>query len=327
MKTHPFVGYRELFLLKTRNTFAILFPLVICTCVMEKTFGQDPGLPATNLGLTNMLDAVPPGPGLFYMNHMQVYKTTSMRDARGSTLLTDLKVNSLLVMHQLAFISKTKVLGGNLGFTALLPIVKISATNSTGSVPSVNPGVFGDFIMGPVIQWFDKKLLNKALFHRAEIDFVFPTGSYSSNDAINPSAHLFTISAHYTFTYFLTKKFSVSARNHINYNTKILDSEIRPGIFASMNYSIEHTIYKALRAEIAGYYLKQLTQDSFKGDSRYYQTTYGITDTREQVFAYGLGLNYITPTGLFMEAKVFFETAAKNRSEGTRPTLRLVYKF
>ena len=74
---------------------------------------------------------------------------------------------------------------------------------------------------------------------------------------------------------------------------------------------------------VAGYYLKQLEEDALDGNHSYFQTKYNLATTREQVLGLGPSLSAVTGGGLFIEAKIFFETAGVNRSVGTRPTLRL----
>ncbi|MBE9461340.1 transporter [Dyadobacter subterraneus] len=284
---------------------------------------QDPVLPATNLGLTNMLDGAAPPPGFYYQNYTQVYKANGFYDSNGKKTSGDLNVNYLLSLHQFIYLSKIPVLHGNLEFTVILPLVKLSATGTMAKLPGVNPVVLGDVTVGGGIQWSDKKLFNKGFWSRAEIDLTIPSGSGKKEFNINPSAQLYTLSAYYAFTFFLNKKFSVSSRNIINYNFNKSRANDRPGAFYNVNYSAEYTLVKTLRAEVAGYYLKQFRQDSFNGNSHYYQEKMGVADTREQIFAVGPGLSYQTSSGVFLEAKVFFETAAKNRFEGVKPSFRI----
>jgi hypothetical protein len=218
------------------------------------------------------------------------------------------------------------VAGGNLGFTVLIPVVRLSA-NGPGPAPTVNPNALGDLIAGPFIQWFNKQIFNMKLSHRFELDLVSPVGAYQSSYMVNPGSHLFTITPHYTFTIFPTKNFSVSMRHHLNYFFDQIGTQAKPGMSYNFNYSLEYTLVSSLRAELAGYYLKQLVQDSNNGDYHYYQDNFNILDTREQVFAYGPGFSYVTPTGMFLELKGMWETAAINRSEGFRTTLVLSYKL
>ena len=292
-----------------------------------KVKAQDPSLPAANLGLANIADGVTPGPGFYYANFTQLYQANSFRDGQGNKVPTNLKVNSYFTVHQVVFLSKIKVFDGLLGFTAFLPIVRISATNPDGPTPSINSGALGDIIVAPAIVWENKKLFNHPYFHRAELDFFLPTGSYNATDAINPSARHYTFSAHYSFTYFFNKELSFSSRNHINYNTTIIGTDTRPGMFYNVNFSLEQTIYKTFRGEVCGYYLTQLNQDSNNGDSRYYQDVDGIINTKERVLGIGPGLAYLANQHLILEGKVFFETAVRNREQGTRPALQLSYKF
>jgi hypothetical protein len=309
---------------KAKITLVVLMMLKV---FISSAAAQDPSLPAANLGLANIDDGVTPGPGIYYSNFTQIYQAHSFKDGQGHTVPTALKVNSYFTVHQFIYLTKLNVFGGNLGFTAFLPIVRLSATNPDGAVPPVNNGCLGDIIVAPAIVWANKKLFDRPLFHRVELDFFLPTGSYNANIPINPGAHHYTISAHYTFTYFVTDGFSISARNHINYNTKIIGTDVRPGMFYNVNYSLEQTIYKGFRAEVCGYYLKQLNQDSNNGNSHYYQDEYGIVNTKEQVLGIGPGLSYLANQRLVLEAKVFFETAVQNREQGIRPAMQLAYKF
>jgi len=49
-------------------------------------------------------------------------------------------------MNQLIYLSSVRVMNGNLGFTVLIPLVQINASNFSEPSPTVNPGVLGDII-------------------------------------------------------------------------------------------------------------------------------------------------------------------------------------
>jgi hypothetical protein len=309
------------------NIFKAFFAIPISLFLYcGQVIAQDPKLPPTNLGLSNMQDGNPPGTGWYFQQYVQNYQTLTNRGP-GGTNAGGAKINSLLTLSQLAFISNMKVAGGNFGFTILVPVVRLSASNYTGLPPTINPNPMGDIITGPFIQWFNKKLFNMRFSHRLEVDLVSPVGAYESSYMVNPGSHLFTIVPHYTFTIFPTDKFSISMRHHLNYYFDEIGTQAKPGISYNFNYSLEYALNSSLRAEIAGYYLKQLVQDSNNGDYHYYQDNFDIADTREQVFAFGPGLGYVTPSGLFIEIKGMREIDARNRSDGFRSTLVLSYKL
>jgi hypothetical protein len=233
----------------------------------------------------------------------------------------------MLSLSQLIYISKTKVAGGNLGWTVLIPLVGITAYGPAKTPIAVNPNPMGDIITGPFIQWFNRKLAGMPLDHRFELDVVIPAGAWNSGYTINPSAHFYSINPHYTFTLSPAKRFSISSRQMLTYNFDEIGTNVKAGAFYNANYSLEYEVAPRFRAEIAGYYLKQFEQDSKGGNSNFYQDTFGLTDTRERVLAVGPGLGYVTPTGLFIEVKNMWETAAQNRMQGYRATLVLAYKL
>jgi hypothetical protein len=287
---------------------------------------QDPKLPATNLGLSNLRDGSPPGTGWFFQEYVQSYTPHKNVGPRGETTGGD-KISSLLSMNQIIYVSGAKIADGNFGFTVLLPIAKITASNLSGKGPSINPGVLGDIITGPFIQWFDKRLFNMKIDHRFEFDVISPIGSYNEKYNINPSSHLFSLTPNYIFTIYPTERFSLSMRHIFNYNFKQIGKVSRPGMSYNFNYSLEYLLTKSLNIEIAGYYLTQLEQDSYMGSADYFQNLYQLADTRERVFAYGPGIGYVTPTGLAFELKTMWEGAVRNRSQGLRSTLVMAYRL
>jgi len=290
-------------------------------------YAQAPALPPTNLGLSDVYDGVAGEPGFVYQGYTQLYQTNHLYNANGDKTASSLKVNSLLSLQQLIYLSPVKVLAGNLGFTVLVPIVKITATNISGPAPSVNPDVLGDIVAGTAIQWNDKKLFGKSFWHRLEADVTIPVGSYNSNYAINASSHLWALSVYHAFTIFLNKNVTISARNQFNYNFQIIDEPAKPGAYYNGNYSIAVSLLKNLRIEAVAYYLTQIIEDSYDGDHNYYQNRYQIPTTKQRVFGFGPGLAYFLPGGILFEGKVFFETDAKNITQGIRPTFRIAIPF
>jgi hypothetical protein len=310
-----------------KNLFISFFSALIICLSSQNGRAQDPHLPPTNLGITNMQDGNAPGTGWYYMQYVQAYQAKTTKDGNGNVIADAPTISSILAMQQVVFISKSNFLGGNLGFTVIVPLVKISAVNSGGPTPSVNPNPFGDIVAGPLVQWFHRKLFGMDFSHRLEVDLGIPTGAYQSGYDINPGSHLYRVFPHYTFTLSPMKKLSFSMRHHLNYYFDEIGTKAKPGITYNFNYSAEYEIVHLLTVEIAGYYLSQLAQDSYNGDSHYYQQNYGIANTKERVFAYGPGIGYVSPAGLFIELKGMQETAVTNRTQGFRTTLVLAYKL
>jgi hypothetical protein len=300
-----------------------LLLFILITAFSTEVRAQDPVLPSTDLGLADVYDGFGK-PGLYLQEYAQIFQTRGFYDQSGKRSPSDLKINSFLLMNQLLYVSKVKVLEGNLGFTVLVPVVQINVSSPGGTVPTTNPGVVGDPIAGAAVEWSNKKLFGKTFFHRLEFDVSVPIGNYGNRYIINPSAHLWNYEAYYAFTIVLNKTISVSTRTQLNYNEHIIGTEDKPGAFYNGNYSVEFSVAPALKVEAVSYYLTQFNQDKHNGSSQYYQDQFGIYNTKERVLAVGPGIAYFIPNGVLLEAKVFFETDVQNRFAGTRPTLHMV---
>ena len=302
---------------------SMVFALTVFLFKGQSAFGQDPALPPTNLGMANVYDGIAGKPGLLYQGYVQVFDTKHVMNEAGAKVPSAVKVNSVLAMNQLIWLTPVKVAGGNLAFTVLMPVVQINSSNLTGLAPTVNPGVLGDIVEGTAIQWSDKKFLGLSFSHRIELDVTLPVGSYDNRYDINTSSHLYAFGLYHAFTLFLNDKISISSRNEFNYNSHVIGQEAKPGSFYNGNYSVDYSILKSLKLEAAAYYLTQFNEDSYGGNSHYYFDQYGIANTKERVLGIGPGLAYFAPNGVLIEAKMFFETQARNRLDGDRPTLRI----
>ncbi|HEX9206467.1 MAG TPA: transporter [Candidatus Deferrimicrobiaceae bacterium] len=288
--------------------------------------------PPLNLGLTDILDGGPPGPGTYFTEYIQAYGSNHFKDSNGNNIPGSPEVANVLSMNQVVQVYKHKVLGGHLGATVLLPLVAISGSGTVGSPGppvSTNPGAWGDLIVGPFLQWFDTKLLGRPFIHRLELDVVMPTGQYDSQYLINPGSNIWTFEPYYAFTWFLTDKLSTSWRLMYDFNTKNDDpfdgfkalgvSDITPGQVFHFNYSLEYQFLKNFWGSAAGYYLVQTTDDKFNGQT--------VNDSKEQVFAIGPAVFWAVSPNFSMGLKTAWETAVENRPEGNRTTFRLTYKF
>jgi hypothetical protein len=302
----------------------VVFISAVAFCL--HVVAQDPKLPAANLGLSNMQDGRPPGEGFYFQQFVQTYAADISFDAASGPMTQRGRISSLLSVSQLIYISQQKFAGGNVGWTLLIPLVKISAYDNGGKPSRANPESLGDLVTGPFIQWFDRRIAGLNLNSRLELDVVLPSGGWQSQYVINPGAHSYAVSPHYTFT-LSAKQWSLSTRQYLTYNFDQIGTDIKAGAFYNANYSLEYELLPRFRAEMAGYYLRQFAQDSKGGNVHFYQNEYGLSDTRERVFAIGPGLGYVTATGLFIEIKNMWEVTATNRTQGCRATLVLAYKL
>jgi len=284
--------------------------------------------PPLNLGLTDILDGGPPGPGTYFTEYIQAYGSNHFKDGNGNDIPGSPEVANVLSMNQLVHVYQHKLLGAHIGADVLLPVVAISGSGTFGppapgnppvNTVTTNPAVLGDLIVGPFLQWFDTKLLGRPFIHRFELDFVLPTGQYDKKYVINPGSNIWTIEPHYAFTWFLTDKFSTSWRLMYDFSTENSDTDVQPGQVFHFNYSFEYQCFKNFWASAAGYYLVQTTDDEINGQS--------ASDSKEQVFAVGPAVFWVVSPNFSMGLKTAWEMSTENRPEGNRTTFRMTYKF
>ncbi len=296
-----------------RKKCLILFLSIVITLPAAIGFGYQ--LPPLNFGLTNVLDQ-PPGPGLYLFEYIQAYEASTFTNGNGDEIFPGEKLDLLLAFNQLIWVSKHQIVGGFFGLDFIEPVVTI---NTNGAFLTSNPNHFGDPVIGPFIQWFNHKLFGMPYLHRFELDVTVPAGSYSKSFTLNPGSNIWTIEPYYAFTLFFTPKLSTSWRLHYTYNGENDDTKVKPGQAFHFNYSLEYEVVKDLRLAIAGYYLKQFSESEKNGAT--------IPDSEEQVFAVGPAIFWSPPGKLVIGLKTAFETSAENRPEGTRTTLRFIWKF
>ena len=298
-----------------------------CLFGVNSVFGQDPRLPSVNLGLTNMQAGNSRPPGWYYAQYVQVYQPGKVMNSAGNELQGAPLLSSLVTLQQVVYISNKKLASGNLVFTLLLPVSKTSVQNSGNSLPNINPNPFGDLVAGAFIQWYDKHFFGLPLAHRFGVNAGFPTGGYQSRYDVNPGAHRYRLIPNYQLTLTPVKQVALSIKNNFYYSFEEIGSANRLAIAYNLNYALEFPIADRLVLEAVGYYLTQLGQDSYNGDTKYYLDHYGISDTRERVFGYGPGIGYRAKGGMTLEIKGFWEEGAKNRPEGFRGSLVMSYRL
>src|SRR5512143_1687665 len=312
--------------MRVRKNCSAIVGLVAILCASSAlAFNQPP----MNLGLTDVLDGALPGPGTYFTEYIQAYQSDEFKDQNGNNVPGDPKVANVLAMNQFVHVYKHKILGGHIGADVLLPVVAISTSGTFGAPgPDVtsNPAWLGDLTAGPFLQWFDTKLLGRPFFQRVELDLSLPTGQYDKAYMINPGSNHWVIEPYYAFSWFLTPEFSTSWRIHYTYNTKNDEpfgpptvTSVKPGQAFHFNCSFEYEFVKNLRGAVAGYYLKQLTEDETNGVKG--------TGSKEQVFAIGPAVSWAASPNFFLGLKTAFESNVENRPQGNRTTFRLTYKF
>ncbi|MFZ2448149.1 MAG: transporter [Syntrophobacteraceae bacterium] len=290
--------------------------------------------PGVNLGFTSFLDGGPPaGPGFYFTQYLQYYHSDRLNNANGNRLLppaADENLDAWVSLSQFIYQSNTEILlGGKWGLDLIIPVVSIDLDHRLPIPLEDNGAGLGDIVVGPFLQWDPIMGANGPIFmHRFEFQVLFPTGKYDSDRELNPGSNFFSIDPYWAATVFITPKWTASTRIHYLWNAENDDPnrgflgahDTQAGQAVHLNFATDYELWeKRLRAGLNGYYLKQVTDDQRNGTD--------LPDTKEQVLGIGPGMvfHYSKDTHFFLN--LYFETAAENRSEGVRLTMRWVQHF
>jgi hypothetical protein len=270
-------------------------------------------LPPVNLGGSSFMDAIG-GPGLLVRRAVEVYEAQRFVGANGAELPGSNSVFAFTSITHLAYVAHFKVLGGYWGGEVLVPVVYASLTTPAGSGSTV--GV-GDITFSPVVwQAPATTVLGRPFFQFVDLEVVAPTGEYESSALVTAGSNVWSFNPFYDFTWLLTDRLETSWRLHYLWNSTNKSpgpgyeaTGIQPGQAVHFNGAASFAIAPWLRAGVAGYFLRQIT------DSR--ATGVAVPGSLEQVAAIGPGL-LASARQIQFVLNGYAEFAAENRSEGLR---------
>jgi hypothetical protein len=313
-----------------KPSFYILAAIILSS-VGNNVYAYD--LPSVNLGFTTFLDAAPPaGKGFYFSQYVRHYTADRFKDANGKTIgLPGAQVDVTVSLTQGIFLSDQELLGGNLGFNFILPVVGPNLSYDVkGPFPQAGNAGIGDIVLGPFIQWSPIMGAEGPIFsHRLELQFIVPTGEYDRNKEINSGSNFWSFNPYWTGTYFFNPNLTASVRAHYLWNGKNTDPnrgfvalggrDTRAGQAFHTNFAMEYAVLPQLRVGFNGYFLKQITDTEMNGVN--------IKDRREQVLGLGVGGMYSFSEDNHLLFNFYEECLVKNRTQGQSFTLRWVHHF
>lgn len=245
-------------------------------------------------------------------------------------------------LPRLTYLSTTRLLGGNIGFTAMLPLVNRQArftatpvglpanltaalaptiSTSVGNLLNGNETGIGDLEVSPLIHWEigDHQALNIAP------TVVLPTGKYDVTRRVNPgfgNFYTFRPSIQYSF---IGDGWDFGVRTVFSFNTRNKDNGYRSGNMFNVDWQLMNFISDDIRVGVQGYFVRQLSKDTRdlggfsstdiaqKGLNR----TEIINGNKSSVTALGPALGWVVNGGeMLIEGKYLQEFGARNRTEG-----------
>lgn len=270
--------------------------------------------------------------------------------------LRNVRVDGYALLPRITYVSSKQVLGANLGFTAMLPLIKRqtslgtdttlssanlatitsaltpvvgptgAATASAGTANAINSRVGNDLAAKTGSNSGIGDLEVSPVLHWEIGDHqavtlaptvILPTGEYNKSKAVNPGFGKF-----YTFRPsiqygFIGDGWDVGARAVLSFNTRNKDTKYRSGNMLNIDFEAMKFVSEDVRVGLQGYVVRQLSDDSSEVAAD--QAVIDATDgNKMRVYALGPAVAWLKNGGeMLIEGKVLKEFSARNRTEGT----------
>jgi hypothetical protein len=155
-------------------------------------------------------------------------------------------------------------------------------------------------------------------FHLAAgIDFIFPTGKFDKDEAINPGAGYWSIEPVVGLTYLSDEGYEASVKLMYNIKSENDDTNTLSGDEFHMDYTLaKHDGPWAYG--VGGYYVQQIQNDEENGEA--------LENSKRRNLAIGPQIKY-NYKNMSFSGKYQIETVSRNTFEGNRVNLKFIYAF
>lgn len=260
--------------------------------------------------------ALPP-PGFHMLNYTLYYNAHVMKGEDGGEVdsppFTGFNTSVLAQVIRPMYVSDTKILGGNLLWHAVVPILD---KRQSSDFFRDSEGGLGDIYLNPAtLAW------HKPPFHwAAGLDIIAPTGEYDEDQLTNVGNNHWTLEPVFAASYLGKSGFCASTKLMYDYHTENDDIDYQEGQQFHLDYNLGYRFGSrgAWKAGLCGYWLTSLEDDTLNGDT--------LHGSGERVCAAGPTIQYGIK-GLSVALKAQQEFEAENRPEGTSYWLKVIYSF
>ncbi|HEX5310279.1 SphA family protein [Aquabacterium sp.] len=264
-------------------------------------------------------------PGWYWQTAMVSYKADDKPDSAGRSVneqfngAVTFNAATTAFLNRLTFVSTERVLGGNLGFTAMLPIGQRKAdVKFNGTKLASRSGQFtgiGDLEFGPLVHWEigDHQAANFVP------TLILPTGEYDASRVTNLGyGNFFTFRPSFQYA-FIGDGWDVGGRAVLSFNTRNKATGYYSGNMFNVDWQAMKFVTEDVRVGLQGYFVRQINKDTCKAaDAQDVSCGAALTvSNKTSVNAVGPAVAWLKNGGEFLlEGKFLKEFDAKNRTEG-----------
>lgn len=275
-------------------------------------------------GTTGLNSGIQAPEGITYANLFIWYPSTKFKNQNGDTSALNFDLDLLADLNLVAYTTKAKFLGANVGMAVAVPIV-----NTPISLPNLGAGVsptgIADIYFEPInLGWKGKRADTKLAY-----GFIAPTGKFDSVGTDTTTTDFWGHQITLASTIYLekTKLTQFSFSTNWEFHHKKRHEDVKVGNNMTLEAGVGKIFVKnggkqLLQFGGVGYAEFQLTNDSGSG------VPVLTADNKDRVFAIGPEFGVILPTKkLSFMVRVLPEFGARNRTQGVTVAVGLVKSF
>ena len=282
------------------------------TVTVTPSFATENGGSTWPLGLENFVAAALPPPGIYGMVFGNYYHADRLKDGGGITIPVAFDVKAAVVAPRFVWVSGEKVLGGQLAFHAVAPLVdlKLSVAGT-----SQNKSGLGDITVGPVLGYH----FSPALHSVVALDFTMPTGGFGKTELANIGRNYLTIRPVFAMSYIDPTGFNGDFVAVYNNNFKNKDTDYQSGDEVNVDYSLGWGLGNGFVLGVGGHWYRQIDDDTQGG------AQVGPDGNRGRSFSVGPSIKYDSGKGWFVTAKWQQESGVRNKAAGNAVWIKAVF--
>lgn len=298
----------------TRNHGGLLAPLFLLALAgLSGTAAATEGGGSTYPGTENFLVGAAPPPGKYLMFYGSSYAADKAKDDSGNTVTPpDFKVRVNAAVFRGIWSTPYEVLGGNVVFHAIAPLVDMRVT--AGGTSQHKNGL-GDVTVGGVVAHHYSPQLHSVF----GLDMVLPTGGYNKQDLANIGRNYVTFQPAFALSRIAPGGFNGDFKLTLNLNQKNHDTGYRSGDELFVDYSAGYDVGGGWTIGLGGLLRQQINDDKLDGAT--------LANRRARSFAIGPSIKYDNGRGWFFTAKLEAEQGVRNTTDGSAFWLKTIIPF
>ena len=299
----------------------IFIALYVVGCIGEVPSQASEGGTSNYLpGFQDILSGILPPPGTYLKQYFMNYEGNVSRVVAEGRIEANAKLRTPLSLSAFSHVTKSKVLGSNYAFGAVIPILKarLSATiESPAPVRNFDKSTtgLGDIVLAPVVLGWHNGRSHKL----AQFVVYVPSGNYNVERLVNSGLNRWAIEFDYWYTFLdLKKGIEIDLAPGYTIPFRNPDTDYTSGQELHIDYAALKRFPNKLGLGLTGFAFWQTTPDSGSGAK--------LGSFKGRTFGIGPLITYdaaIKNTSLTLIGKYISEFGTQHRFEGNSGWLEL----